>query len=246
MKKTLQNLLTLAAIAAVLTAIFLGFNKAPKTLGDTGASIRDSYAYVNTNNSTSVVDAAPGVLHSLVVNTVGAASVITLYDTNTSTIINTATGTITIGLSTSATSTATGTISAVINGLTVTSASMGNGSTTVQAATALTTAINASTSVLGVTATSTTTNVVTLTATLNNQFGNVPLGQLNFRAQAVQNGLLFQTATNLATPIIGQITTPATTTYYGAPQGVTYDAAFSKGLTITQGTATSTFTVTYQ
>ena len=204
----------------------------------------DTYTYVNTS-PTSTIDAKPGVLHTLVIDTVAAGSVITLWDAkSTSSLQQTATGTITFGYTSSTVSNATGTLSATINGLVVTSASLANGSSSTNAATVLTTAITASSSVLGVTATST-NNVITLTASLANQYGNYPFTN-GFSATAVQNGLPVYTAQTLASPIIGQITLPATTTYETVPITATFDTSFNNGLTISQGTATSTYTVSWQ
>jgi hypothetical protein len=230
------------AAALVIAGGFLYGIYRPTLKADAIISDRDTYSYLN-SVSTTTVDANPGVLHTLTVETAAASSVITLWDAKSSSSIQqTATGTITFGATSSSLSNSTGTLTAVINGLLVTSASLPNGSSSVNAATVLTTAITASSSVLGVTATST-NNVITLTSSLNNQYGNYPFTVFS---ALPQNGFTVNTAYTLASGLIGQITLPATTTYYTAPITATFDTAYNIGLTITQSVATSTFTVSWQ
>ncbi|MEK9180257.1 MAG: hypothetical protein AAB897_02495, partial [Patescibacteria group bacterium] len=106
-----------------------------------------------------------------------AAGTVTLYDSANGTTYNptgtsntTSTGTITVA----ATGTVAGTYGVVVNGFTVTTPSEPTSTTATQIATDITTAINASSSVLKVTATST-TNVVTVTATVSGAAGSITL-----------------------------------------------------------------------
>ena len=192
--------------------------------------------------ATTTLATYPGILHTILVTTPVANSVITVYDSANNAVIpaTLATGTVTFGSTTTATSTATGTYAILVNGLTITSASVNNGSTTVDAAAALTAAINASSTVLnGITATSTTTNVVTLTSAFKG---------LNFSlslANALQNGITLATAytASKGSPVVATITIPASAP---APFELTFDNIFVNGLTVVQATATSTLTAEYQ
>ena len=208
----------------------------------------DQYSYFSLNTGTTtaatVVQPTGGVFHSIVVTNPVASSVITIYDSSNGAItaLTTATATIQVGPSATATSTATGTISLVINGLTITTASISNGSTTTQAATALTTAITAVTAQAGVGATSS-NNIVTLTA-----IHSGPIGNIRLPVTAAQNGFTFvEPVTNATgTPIITQITIPASTTYLPVPITAIYDVTYKNGLAIQQTVGTSSVTLSWQ
>jgi hypothetical protein len=174
-------------IAALLIAVFSVGPKITKAFiqWQIGPALPPyTYSFVNATG-TQVLKAGSGELGTIVVGTPAAGDVITLYDSATTTIFSantTATGTISVGTSTTATtteistailtigssgtatSTATGTYQVTVNGFTIVSTSTPNGSTTANIATNLVTAINAATSSdQNVSATST-TNVITLTA----------------------------------------------------------------------------------
>lgn len=200
-----------------------------------------NYTQISQNNTTTTVKTSPGLLHSITLNTEATGSVITAFDTTSTTILPqvNASGTITIGSSSSATSTASGTLTAVVNGFTITSGVVGVASTSVQAATLLTTAINASSSILNFVTATSSNNVITLTEP-NLQPGlftslSLALSQLGFT-----NTSTFSLYSG--TPIIAKITLPATLLNQG-PQTALYDIYYTAGLLITQTGGTSTLTI---
>lgn len=192
---------------------------------------------INITNSTTTLKTGTGLLHSVTADTVASGTVFTLYDDSSTVILPTAyaSATILFGPSSSATTTATGTFSAVINGFTVTSAQVSNGSTSVQAATAMTTAINASSSLLNFITATSNSNTVTLIASQPNVRGNFSLSITN--PQLGLTPTVSSTPAN-GTPIIAQITTNGS-----VPVSLIYDTAFNSGLLVTESGPTSTFTI---
>jgi hypothetical protein len=197
-----------------------------------------------TPTSCIVLATGQGVLHSLAVGTAGANSVITLYDSGSASVsaMTAATATIFVGPLAGATSTATGTLSFSLEGVTLTTASLPNGSSTTDAANAIGTAIQASSSILNVSV-ATSTNFVTITSDVTGVAGNIILPAI-----APQNGFTFSnTFTNSGgTQIISRTSLAPTSTYQNYPETGLYDAIYKQGLCIQETVATSSVTVGWQ
>lgn len=201
-----------------------------------------NYSYLSQATTGTVLAFTPGVLHTVTVDFPAASSAITFYDSANTNIVapTVATATIFVGPS-GATSTASSTYSFTINGANLTTASVGNGSSTTDIAIAMTTAINASSSAVNGSATSS-ANVVTLTSSMIG-----PIGNFNIPNIPSQNGFFFQTTfgNDQGTPIIAQITLPATLLEQGGKTSQ-FDVFYKKGLVVKQVNGTSTVTVSYQ
>ncbi len=229
-------------LLAVATVACLGFLPSHAAVNNNGSSgsVGTNYYYFNTA-TTSVIKGSSGFLGNLTIDTPATGTILTLYDDASTTVnaVSLAVGTMTVGGGSASTTNATGSVVAIVNGFGVTSVSLANGSTSVEAASALATAINASTSILGVVATSN-SNVVNVTSTITGQNGNISLN-----ASSPQNSLTFTAAVTKVTPIIAQITLPATLLNQG-PYTATYNVQFYSGLMIKEATNTSAVTVTWQ
>lgn len=214
-----------------------------------------NYSYISSVGTTTVKTSS-GVLNSLSIDTPGVNSVITLYDSATSTITTTATGTITFGPASTTTSTANFAYSVIVNGVTI-STTTATGTTALATANALALQI-AATAGANVTAatSSATTTVITLTAKSANQYGNAiftttpnnmffPGANSQFGTSSVENAFSLSYGANLATPIISKITLPATTTNYTNPIVDDLYLQFFNGLLINMSTGTSTLTATF-
>ena len=235
--------------AALFAAVIIGSlaNQKQGSAAQLNVPVYNS-SYFSTNSASTstctVLSYGAGTVHSMTVGFPAASSEITLYDSATSLVtpMTNASASIFVGPVAGATSTASGTISLLLNGQNVVTASVGNGSSTTDAATAITTAITASSSVLGVVATST-TNVVVVTASAVGSVGNI-----NLPAFTNSNGFVFYNTLNPSrgTQIISQTALTSSSTNYSAPQTALYDVAFRNGLCIQEITATSSITVSWQ
>jgi len=198
--------------------------------------------YVDAVAPTTTLANYPGILHVIDVTSPVASSIITVYDSASSVLTpaTKATGTFTFGVSSTSTSTATGTYFGLVNGLTITSASLNNGSTSVAVATAFATAVNASsTSLNGITASSA-SNVVTLTAPVQSVPFTLSVTSSTQNCLAVASTYTAPTGS----PVIATISIPSTP--ITAPFTLTFDNIMVNGLTVVQSGATSTLTAEYQ
>ena len=246
MTKTKKILLGLGALLGAV--VLVGAYNAPRIASALQLYNQvDQYTYFAYNNATTsaatMLQYGGGTLHTVTVTNPAASSIITLYDTSNGVITAPTTATATIWVDPiGSTSTATGTITFSLNGQTLTTASISNGSSTTDVATSIKNTITSSSASLGVTA-SASSNVVTITASVVG-----PVGNINLSSIASQDGFNFYNTFNNSkgTPIITQITLPATTTYLDVPIAAAYDVVYKNGLAIQQTNGTSSVTVSWQ